>query len=311
MVFSDEVNETTGDKFIYWGGYHLPMAVEATTVVVQFLNGISIGLSIALIAAGLTLIFGVMDIVNFAHGEFYMIGAYATIAILPFVGFFWVSVILAALFAGVVGIAIERLTLKPLRGRDPLQSLIVTFGFVLIFQQAALEIFGGAPRGMPTPITGTLSIFGITYPWIRIATIVGGVIILAGLFFFLSRTRLGVMMRASAEDLDTARALGVPSDRVFSLSIGISAVLAALAAPFLGPIRGVNPTMGAGVIIVAFIVVIVGGLGSVRGAVVASLLIGLIESMTVLFIPPWMSQIIALLVLIVVLLAKPEGIFGG
>lgn len=287
------------------------MAVEATTILVQFLNGVSIGLSIALIAAGLTLIFGVMDIVNFAHGEFYMIGAYGTIAFLPYIGSFWLAVAAGAVFTAAVAIGMERITLKPLRGRDPLQSLIVTFGFVLIFQQAALEIFGGSPKDMPTPITGTLQVFGITYPWIRLATIVGGVIIIAALFLFLSRTRLGIMMRASAEDLDTARALGVPSDRVFSLSIGISAILAALASPLLGVIRGVNPTMGAGVIVTAFIVVIVGGLGSVRGAVAASLLIGLIESMTVLFIPPWASQILALGVLIVVLLVKPEGLFGG
>ncbi len=286
------------------------MAVEATTIVVQLLNGISIGISIALIAAGLTLIFGVMDIVNFAHGEFYMIGAYGAIAFLPYLGNFWIAVAGAALFTAVFAIAMERLTLKPLRGRDPLQSLIVTFGFVLILQQLALEIFGGSPQEMPTPITGTFQIFGITYPWIRIAMIVGGVIILGALFYFLARTRLGIMMRASAEDLDTARALGVPSDRVFSLSIGISAVLAALAAPFLGVVRGVNPTMGAGVIIPAFIVVIVGGLGSVWGAVVAALIIGLIESMTVLVLPPWMSQILALGVLIAVLLVRPEGLFG-
>ncbi|MFB6311005.1 MAG: branched-chain amino acid ABC transporter permease [Salinirussus sp.] len=287
------------------------MPVQAGTIVVQLLNGISIGLSFALIAAGLTLIFGVMDIVNFAHGEFYMIGAYATLVVLPYVGIFWVGVAIAALISAAIAIIIERVTLKPLRGRDPLQSLIVTFGFVLILQQAALEIFGGSPKDMPTPITGTVKFFGITYPWIRIATIVGGLIIIAALFLFLRRTRLGIMMRASAEDLDTARALGVPSDRIFSLSMGISALLAALAAPFLGVIRGVNPTMGSGVIVTAFIVVIVGGLGSVQGAVVAALLIGLIESMTVLFIPPWASQILALGVLILVLLVKPEGLFGG
>jgi branched-subunit amino acid ABC-type transport system permease component len=286
------------------------MPVDAATLVVQLLNGISIGLSIALIAAGLTLIFGVMDIVNFAHGEFYMIGAYGSIAFISYLGNFWLAVAAAAVFTALFSIAMERVTLKPLRGRDPLQSLIVTFGFVLILQQLALEIFGGSPKEMPTPITGTLQMFGITYPWIRIATIVGGVIILGALFYFLARTRLGIMMRASAEDLDTARALGVPADRVFSLSIGISAVLAALAAPFLGVVRGVNPTMGAGVIIPAFIVVIVGGLGSVWGAVVAALLIGLIESMTVLVLPPWMSQILALGVLIVVLLVRPEGLFG-
>jgi branched-subunit amino acid ABC-type transport system permease component len=287
------------------------MAVSTSTLLVQFLNGLSIGLSIALIAAGLTLIFGVMDIVNFAHGEFYMIGAFATIAFIPYIGNFWIAVAAAAVFAGVVSIAMERLTLKPLRDRDPLQSLIVTFGFVLIFQQVALEIFGGSPRSMPTPITGTFRVFGITYPWVRIATIVGAVLMLGALFLFLSRTRLGIMMRASAEDLDTARTLGVPADRVFSMSMAISAILAAVAAAFLAPILGVAPTMGAGVIVPAFIVVIVGGLGSVVGAVGAALLIGLVEAMSVLFIPAYMSQIISLGVLIVVLLVKPEGLFGG
>ena len=287
------------------------MAVSANTFIVQLLNGLSIGLSIALIASGLTLIFGVMDIVNFAHGEFYMIGAYGTVALVPIVGNFWVALVGAVIITVGISLLIERLTLKPLRGRDPLQSLIVTFGFVLVFQQLALEIFGGSPLEMPTPITGTLSIAGVTYPWIRIATIVGATIILAALFLFLSRTRLGIMMRASADDLNTARTLGVPADRVFSLSIGISAVLAALAAPFLAPIRGVTPTMGAGVIIPAFIVVIVGGLGSVTGAVVAALIIGMIEAMAVLFIPPFTAQIISLGVLILVLLARPEGLFGG
>jgi len=287
------------------------MIVSANTIIVQFLNGLSIGLSIALIASGLTLIFGVMDIVNFAHGEFYMIGAYGTIALVPIVGNFWIALVGAVVITVAISVLMERLTLKPLRGRDPLQSLIVTFGFVLVFQQLALEIFGGSPLEMPIPITGTLDIAGITYPWIRIATIVGAGIIIGSLFLFLSRTRLGIMMRASAEDLDTARTLGVPADRVFSLSIGISAVLAALTAPFLAPVRGVTPTMGAGVIIPAFIVVIVGGLGSVTGAVVAALLIGMIEAMAVLFIPPFMAQIISLGVLIVVLLVRPEGLFGG
>lgn len=286
------------------------MAVSTGTVIVQLLNGISIGLSIALIAAGLTLIFGVMDIVNFAHGEFYMIGAYGTIALISLLGNFWIALIGAIILTAAIAVLIERVTLKPLRDRDPLQSLIVTFGFVLVFQQAALEIFGGSPRQMPTPITGTVEVFGITYPWIRIATIVGGFIIIGALFVFLSKTRLGIMMRASSEDLDTARTLGVRADRVFSMSMGISAVLAALAAPFLGPIRGVNPTMGAGVIITAFIVVIVGGLGSVRGAVVASLIIGLAQAMSVLVLPPFMAEIIALGLLIVVLLVKPEGLFG-
>lgn len=275
------------------------------------LNGITIGLSIALIAVGLTLIFGVMDIVNFAHGEFYMLGAYGTIVILPFVGNFWLGLALAVVAVGVVSIGIERLTLRPIRERDPLQSLIVTFGLVLVLQQAVLSIMGGQQRGMPTPLRGTVTVAGITYPWNRIGAIVGAILMIGFLFVFLSRTRLGIMMRASAQDLDTARTLGVPADRVFATSFAISAVLAAVAAGFLAPIRGVQPTMSLSVILDAFIVVIVGGLGSVFGAVIAALLIGVIQAMAVIWLPAYMTQIIALGVLIVVLLVKPEGLFGA
>lgn len=286
------------------------MPVTASQIIVQLLNGISIGLSIALIAAGLTLIFGVMDIVNFAHGEFYMLGAYGTIVVLPFVGNFWVGVVLAAIGVAFFAAVLEKLTLKPIRERDPLLSLIVTFGYILVLQQLILEIFGGAPRGMPTPITGTVSVAGITYPAVRIVTIAGSIVVLVGLFVFLSRTRLGIMMRASAQDLDAARTLGVRADRVFSVSFALSAAMAAIAAGFLAPIRGVSMIMGFDVIIDAFIVVIVGGLGSVIGAIVAALIIGLTQSMTVLVLPPYMSQIIALVFLIVVLLVKPTGLFG-
>lgn len=286
------------------------MPVTAGEVLVQTLNGVSIGLSIALIAVGLTLIFGVMDIVNFAHGEFYMLGAYGTIVAIGYIGNFWIALAVAAVFVAVLSIAIERVTLKPIRGRETLQSLIVTFGFVLILQQAVLEIFGGSPRGMPTPIGGTFTVAGITYPWVRIATIVGSLLMIVGLFVLLSRTRLGVMMRASAQDLDAARTLGVPADKIFSASFAISAALAAIAAGFLAPIRGVAPTMGTGVILDAFIVVIVGGLGSVFGAVIAALIIGLAQALSVLVLPAFMSQVISLTLLIIVLLVKPEGLFG-
>jgi branched-chain amino acid transport system permease protein len=286
------------------------MPVTAGEVLVQTLNGISIGLSLALIAVSLTLIFGVMDIVNFAHGEFYMLGAYGTIVIIGFVGNYWVGLVIAAVLVAIFGAVVEWITLRPIRDRDPLQSLIVTFGFVLVFQQTILEIFGGSPKNMPTPITGTLTFAGITYPWNRIAAMVGALVIIGGLFLFLSRTRLGIMMRASSQDLDAARTLGVPADRVFSISFALSVGLAALAAGFLAPIRGVSPTMGTGVILDAFIVVIVGGLGSVFGAVVAALLIGLTQSLSIIVLPSYMSQIIALLLLIIVLLVKPEGLFG-
>jgi len=274
-------------------------------------------LGIALIAAGLTLIFGVMDIVNFAHGEFYMLGAYGVVILLPYIAGvigpgigFWIALVLSSILVAIFAIVLERLTLKPIRERDPLQSLIVTFGVVLILQQAVLEIMGGSQRGMPIPVSGTFSAGAVTYPWLRIATIVGGAVVIIALFIFLRQTRLGIMMRASAQDLDTARTLGVDADRVFSASFAISAALAAFAAGFMGAIRGVAPTMGLTVILDAFIVVIVGGLGSVFGAVIAALLIGLTQALSVLWLPNFMDRIIALALLVVVLLIKPEGLFG-
>ena len=285
--------------------------VTVDTFVVQLLNGLSIGFSIALIAIGMTLIFGIMDIVNFAHGEFYMMGAYGTIVILPFVGNYWIGLIIAAVAVSIMAAVMDKLTLEPIRDRPPLQSLIVTFGLVLILQRAAFEIFSGTPRSMPTPISGGVELLGVTYPASRLAIIVGSLLIMGVTWLFLERTRMGIYIRATAQDLTAARTLGVPAPRVFTLVFAISAGLAALAAGFLAPIRSVYPTMGVTVILEAFIVVIVGGLGSLTGAVLAALLIGVVQSMTVLFAPAYMAQITSFVILIVVLLVRPEGIMGG
>ena len=285
--------------------------VQIGTLLVQILNGISFGFSIALVAIGLSLVFGAMDVVNFAHGEFYMMGAYGILVLLPIVGNFWIAALIATVIVSIIAVVVERLTIRPLYGRDPLQSLIVSFGLVIIFQQAALEIFGGGTQSIAPPLTGSLSVAGIVYPMSRIAVIIGCLVTLAGVWYLLERTRLGIMIRASAQDLETARSLGVPADRVFMLTFGISAGLAAIAAAFLGPIRAVYPTMGASVILDAFIVVIIGGLGSVPGAVIAALFIGVIQSVSVLYLPAFMTQVSSFVVLIIILLIKPEGLLGG
>jgi branched-subunit amino acid ABC-type transport system permease component len=284
--------------------------VETATLIVQILNGLSFGFSIALVAIGLSLVFGTLDIVNFAHGEFYMMGAYGILVLIPILGNFWLAAAVAALAVGVIAIVIEKLAIEPLHGRDPLDTLIVTFGMVLIFQQLALEVFGGGTSTIEPPFTGSVSIAGITYPMSRLFVIVGCLVILLGVWYLLERTRLGILIRASAQDLETSRTLGVPADRIFMLTFGISAVLAAVAAAFLAPIRSVYPTMGSSVILDAFIVVIVGGLGSVSGAVIVALFIGLVQALSVLYLPPFSTQIISFVVLIVIMLVKPEGIFG-
>lgn len=285
--------------------------VTVSQFLVQILNGLSIGFSIALIAVGLTMIFGIMDIVNFAHGEFYMMGAYGTVLILPMVGNYWLGLLLATLVVMIIAAVLDKLTLEPIRDRPPLQSLIVTFGLVLILQRAAFELFGGTPKSMPSPISGAVSVAGITYPAARLGVIGGSILVLGVSWVFLERTRLGILIRATAQDLTAARTLGVPAPRLFTFTFAVSAGLAAIAAGFLAPIRSVYPTMGVTVILDAFIVVIVGGLGSLTGAVVAALFIGIIQSLTVLWFPAYMAQISSFAILILVLLVRPQGIMGG
>jgi branched-chain amino acid transport system permease protein len=285
--------------------------VDPSVVLAQVMNGLTFGFSIALVALGLSLIFGVMDIVNFAHGEFYMMGAFGIFLLVPVLNNFWLAVVVAALAVAVIGILVERLTIKPLRGRDPMQSLIVTFGLVLIFQQASFEVFGGEVRTVAAPIKGSVSFAGITYPSFRIFIILFSPIIIGIVYQFLQRTRIGVLIRASAQDLETARTLGVPADRIFMLTFGLSALLAGIAAGFLVPIRSIYPTMGGDVILDAFIIVIIGGLGSIPGVIVAALAIGLVQSLSIIWLPAFASEVVSFALLIAVLLVRPSGLFGG
>lgn len=285
--------------------------VDPSVVLSQVMNGLTFGFSIALVALGLSLIFGVMDIVNFAHGEFYMMGAFGIFLLAPVLNNFWLAVVVAALAVSVIGVLVERITIKPLRGRDPMQSLIVTFGLVLVFQQASFEAFGGEVRTVAAPIKGSISFAGITYPSFRIFIILVSPIIIGIVYQFLQRTRIGVLIRASAQDLETARTLGVPADRVFMLTFGLSALLAGIAAGFLVPIRSIYPTMGGDVILDAFIIVIIGGLGSIPGVIVAALAIGLVQSLSVIWLPAFASEVVSFALLIVVLLVRPSGLFGG
>ncbi len=285
--------------------------VSFDLVLVQILNGLTIGFSIALVAIGLSLVFGVMEIVNFAHGEFYMAGAYGIFVLLPILGSYWLAVFVAAVIVSIIAIAVEQLTIRPLRGRDPHDALIVTFGLVLISQQLALELFGGRPKSLSGPIEGSIALpGGNQFPLMRIAIIAGSALIILLTWLLLERTRLGVIIRASSQDIETARTLGVPANRVYTFVFIIGAFLAAVAAGFLGPIRGLSPGMSHDIILEIFIVIIVGGMGSIPGAVIAALLIGLLQALSVLWLPAFASQIAAFALLIIVLLVRPEGLLG-
>ena len=280
------------------------------SVVTVLLNGLGYGIAIALIAVGLTLIFGIMNIVNFAHGEFYMLGAFGILFLTAEFGSYLLAVILTIFIVAVFGVIIERLTLAPLYNRDPLLTLIVTFGLVLVFQQLALTLWGGNVRRLRATITGTVDLGITTYPLWRFLVIFGAGIILLAVIVFIRQTRWGLLMRATAEDMTTARTLGVRVNRVYMFTFFIGTGLAVIAAAFLAPIRTVNPTMSTSIILDSFIVVILGGLGSVIGAIVAALSIGLIEAFFVGVIPGWANQVVKFSLMIVILLVKPEGLFG-
>ncbi|WP_379796896.1 branched-chain amino acid ABC transporter permease [Haloplanus sp. GCM10025708] len=237
----------------------------ASDVAVAVLNGVTWGLIVALIALGLNLIFGLLEIVNMAHGSLYMLGAVIGWFVIDATGSFFVALFLAPLAVGMIGVAIERGVLRPIED-DVSITLIATFGLLLIFQQLALMSFGPGTRSVAAPISGTVSFAGVSYSTYRLSVAVVAVALMAGLYLFLFRTRYGTWMRGVRQNREVASALGVPTSKVYAFTFGLGSLLAALAGVLLAPIVSVHHLMGLDVLAVAFIVVIVGGLGSLRGS---------------------------------------------
>jgi branched-subunit amino acid ABC-type transport system permease component len=285
--------------------------VEVNLIFTQLLNGFSIGLSIALVAMGLTLVFGVLNIVNLAHGEFFMLGGYGIFLLYPsIIGSFTVAVVLSAFIVSLIAILIEQLTLRPIRDRDPINTLIVTFAWIFILEQLAFEFFGGRTKTIEAPLQGSLNLVGISYPIWRLVVIVAGILTSIFIYVLLKRTRIGILIRASGDNLDMTRALGVSSRLIYISVFAFSAFLAVIAAGLVTPIQGVKPTIGISILIPAFIAVIIGGLGSVTGTFIAAVFVGVISSVSAIWLSPWITDITIFLLLIIILLYKPEGIFG-
>lgn len=284
--------------------------LEIGSVLVPILNGLSNGLALALAAVGLTLVFGVMHVVNLAHAEFYMVGAYLTLFLMGVLGNYWLALLIGAILTAIVALPVERLTLAPIRERDPIQSMIITFALLFVFHQLAFEVFGGHTRSLPMPVEGSINLGLLSYPANRLLIIVAAPIVLLLVWFFLEKTRYGLLIRASAQDIENARSLGVPVSKVYSITFALSAFLAAIAAGFLAPLRGVYPTMGLSVLLDIFIITIIGGLGSIPGAIIAALFIGFSRSISSIWIAPWVAEVVVLAAVILVLLVRPEGIFG-
>lgn len=276
----------------------------------QIIHGLVWGIVIALIALGLTIVFGVMDVVNFAHGEFYMLGAFFGYSLLFIIHNFWVAIVLAGIAVGIMGFLIELAMFRPLYGRNPIFHLLLTFGLGMILREIARLIWGGETRRVEVPVTGAIDFLGITYPLYRLIILGIGILILVGMWYALTKTEAGATLRASSQDRQMSWALGINVARVYMLTFVIGVALAAVAGVLMSPIYFVYPTMGIDAILRAFIVVIVGGMGSLAGAVVASLLIGQVESLASLWISPTWAETLVFVVLIVTMVVKPTGLFG-
>jgi len=281
-----------------------------TVLLPQLLHGLVFGAALGLLALGLTVIFGLLGVMNFAHGELYMLGAYAGIAVIGVAHSFWVALIAAPILVGLVAAVTEMITLRPIYRREPLYGLILTFGLALVFREGARQIWGGDMRRVLPPFTGSTPLLGMTYPNYRLFLLAASSLILLALWLFFTRTRAGVVVRAAVQDAEMLDGLGVDVRRVFTLTFAASGALAALAGLLLAPIFTVYPQMGVEMILLAFIVVILGGMGSMGGSVVAAFIIGVAQSLFSLWMNPQRVAIAIFGIMIVVLIVRPRGLFG-
>jgi branched-chain amino acid transport system permease protein len=284
-------------------------AIPWDQIIIQTINGIVTGMILALIASGLTLIFGIMDVVNFAHGELFMLGAYIGVVVLASTGNFWIALIVAALFVALLGAAMQIVTLRPLLGRDPLTTILATFGVSLILQNYALWQFGPVARKINEPYTGYFELFYLEYPWYRILIAVLSAAIIGGFWLFLKYGKYGIWIRATTQDRVMAQAMGIPVPWVHTAAFAIGAAMAAASGVLFGPLVAVNHTMGLNWILKAFIVVVVGGMGSLGGSVAAAIFISLLEAYASIWVSPSQAVIVSFVVLILTLLFRPTGLF--
>ena len=256
--------------------------MSTALLAVQTLNGLQLGVLLFLIAAGLTLVFGVMDFVNLAHGVQYMLGAYFAVAAFALTQNFLLALILALAAALIVGLALEIVVFRHLYGRDHLDQVLATFGIILFLNEAVRMIWGPTSLSLPMPeiFSGSISLMpGLLYPVYRLVIIAAGIGVALLLYVLVNHTRIGMLVRAGASNAPMVSALGVDIGRLFTAIFGFGAMLAAFAGAMVGPILAIEPNMGDNLLILAFVVIIIGGIGSVRGAFIAALLVGLVDTL--------------------------------
>jgi branched-subunit amino acid ABC-type transport system permease component len=284
-------------------------AIPLQQILIQTVNGIVAGMILALVASGLTLIFGIMDVVNFAHGELFMLGAYVGVIVLGASGSFWLALIAASLIIAMLGAALHVVALRPLLGRDPLTTILATFGISLVLQNYALWQFGPVARKIAEPFTGHFTLFYLEYPWYRLVIALLSAAIIGALWLFMKFGTYGIWIRATTQDRVMAQAMGIPVPRVLTMVFAIGAGMAAASGVLFGPLVGVNHAMGLDWVLKAFIVVVIGGMGNLGGSIAASIFISLLESYASIFVSPAQAVIVSFVVLVLTLLFRPTGLF--
>ncbi len=272
--------------------------------------GAGISAIYALLAVGFTLVFGVARILNLAHGSFYALGAYGVYALtanlhLPL----WLAGIISVLLVGVFGVLMERILVRPLR-RSMLAVLLITLAVALMIEQMLLLIFGSEARNVPSLVDTTYHFVGVDISGQRLLALASSIIVLAGLWFFLQFTRLGSAILAVSQDAEAAQYMGIPSDRMYSIVMGVSAGMAAVAGVLVAPFQTVIPGMGLLPLVKAFAIVVVGGLGSIAGSIVGALLLGFTETIIAFKVSIEWSQIVSVAAVLVTLVLRPAGFFG-
>ncbi len=295
----------------------------------QALNGLQFGLMLFLLASGLTLVFGIMDMITLAHGALYMVGAFFAAWLAPIINSFWLAIVLAVPLTALVGMLLEASLLRTLYQRDHLAQVLATFALILILNETVRMIWG-SDMSLPTPqaLSGPVELLpGLYYPSYRLMIIGVGLVIALLLWFLVTRTRVGALVRAGASNREMAMAMGVNIRALFTAVFGVGAALCAVAGALLGPLLAIQVGMGDSILILAFVVIVIGGIGSIRGAFVGSVLVGLVDTFGRTMLPhlfrellppqwasaagPAVASILIYVLMAVVLFVRPQGLFAA
>ena len=290
--------------------------MDPVIFLIQCLNAVQYGLLLFLVASGLTLIFGIMGIINLAHGSFYMIGAYMAFALQPVISqhvgdTFVLTLVACVALATLLGYVLEWAFYSYLYTRDHLQQVLMTYGLILVFEELRSLSVGNDVHGVPVPdwLAGSISLGGVmTYPVYRLFISAVCLLVAGGLYWVLTRTRLGMMIRAGASNREMINSLGIDINRLFRIVFAIGVALAALAGAIAAPVSSVYPGMGNAVLIICFVVVVIGGIGSIRGAFLAAMLVGFVDTFGQVFFPA-AAGVMVYLLMAAILLFRPEGLF--